>query len=346
MKQRQYRKERDMMCKRLSLIVALIFCAFILLSAQDQISVFIEEVLAIGDADEDLMYQRPGLTTDNEGNIYITDLKNHLIRKFDKNGELLAETGLKGRRPQELQGPSLIKYRNGKLYVSEVYNPGILVFNTDLEYEKEIPVPFTVTDLNVISDEQIAVTALRGDYEEGRAIFCIYNYDVDGNEVEKVVYARGRGFTMMNMVSFAVDRLGEFIVSYTWEDKIEKLEIKLDEEGEEQVEILWSQSLLGKRKVRTKEGKDSKPAFREYPVEAAYKAMALDNRGYILILGGHLSENVNRDVYVLRGNGQYLTTFTLPEPAHAIHVDRNNFLYTRSSKGTAFRKYALRYFYE
>ena len=210
------------MYKRLGFIVALIFCAFILLSAQSQMSVFIEEVLVIGDADEDLMYQRPGLTTDNEGNIYITDLKNHLIRKFDKNGELLAETGLKGRRPQDLQGPNLIKYRNGKLYVSEMYNPGILVYNADLEYEREIPVPFTVTDLNVISDEQIAVTALRGDYEEGRAIYCIYFYDIEGNEVEKIIYARDRRFMMMNMVSFVVDRLGEFIVSYTWEDKINR----------------------------------------------------------------------------------------------------------------------------
>jgi hypothetical protein len=336
-----------MMCKKLGSVVALIFCAFILLSAQSQMSVFIEEVLVIGDADDDLIYQRPGLTTDNEGNIYITDMKNHLVRKFDKNGELLAETGLKGRRPQDLQGPSLIKYRNRKLYVSEAYNPGILVYNTDLEYETEIPVPFTVTDLNVISDEQIAVTALRADYEEGRAIFCIYFYDLEGNEVKKIVYATERKFMMMNMVSFVVDRLGEFLVSYTWEDKIEKLGLKLDEETEEeQVDILWSQNLLGKRKVRMKEGKDSKPAFQEYPAEAAYKDIVLDNRGYILILGGHLSENINRDVYVLRGNGQYLTTFTLPEPAHAMHVDRNNFLYTRSSKGTAFRKYALRYFYE
>jgi len=336
-----------MISRRLGSIVTLIFCAFILLVAQSQLSVFVEEVLVIGDSYEDLMYQRPGLTTDNEGNIYITDLRNNLIRKFDKNGELIKETGLKGRRPRELQGPSLIKYHNEKLYVSEVLSPGILVFNQDLEYAAEIPIPFTVTGLNIISDEQIAVTALRRDYEEGRAIFCIYIYDIEGNEVEKVIYARGRKLTMMNMVNFAVERTGEFIVAYTWEDRIEKLDKTLDEEAEEEkVEILWSQNLLGKRKVRMREEEDSKPVFGEYPVEAVYKAVTLDSRGYILILGGHLSENSNRDVYVLRGNGQYLTTFTLPEPAHAIHVDRNNFLYTRSSKGTAFRKYALKYFHE
>ena len=112
------------------------------------------------------------------------------------------------------------------------------------------------------------------------------------------------------------------------------------------MEILWSQSLVGKKRVRMREEKDERPTFGQYPAEAVFKGISLDNRGYILVLGGHLSENPNRDVYVLRGNGQYLTTITLPEPAHAIHVDRNNFLYARATKGTAFRKYALKYFYE
>ncbi|GAF94513.1 unnamed protein product, partial [marine sediment metagenome] len=226
------------------------------------------------------------------------------------------------------------------------YNHGILVYNTDLEFEIEIPVPFTVTDLYVLSDGQIAVTALKREYEEGRAIYCIYLYDREGNEVERIIYARGRRLTMMNMVSFVVDRRGEFILAYTWEDKIEKLNREVDEEQETQVEILWSQSLVGKKRVRMKEEKDERPTFGQYPAEAVFKGISLDNRGYILVLGGHLSENPNRDVYVLRGNGQYLTTITLPEPAHAIHVDRNNFLYARATKGTAFRKYALKYFYE
>lgn len=335
-----------MRCVKLGSVFILIFSALILLFAQSQMSVYLEEVLVIGDAEEDLMYQRPGLTTDNDGNIYITDLKNNLIRKFDPNGEFLNETGQKGKRPRGLQGPSLIKYFNRKLYVSEVYNPGILVYNKDLEFEIEIPVPFTVTDLYVLSDGQIAVTALKREYEEGRAIYCIYLYDREGNEVERIIYARGRRLTMMNMVSFVVDRRGEFILAYTWEDKIEKLNREVDEEQENQVEILWSQSLVGKKRVRMKEEKDERPTFGQYPAEAVFKGISLDNRGYILVLGGHLSENPNRDVYVLRGNGQYLTTITLPEPAHAIHVDRNNFLYARATKGTAFRKYALKYFYE
>ena len=338
-------------------ICAFLLGAFLLLTAQNQLIVSIEEVLAIGDSYEDLLYQRPGLTTDNQGNIYITDLENNLIKKFDQNGELIKETGLKYKRPAGLQGPSLIKYHDGKIYVSEVYSAGILIYDEELQYQARIPILFTVTDFTILPGERIAVTALKRDYEERNFISCIYIFDFEGKELDKIVYARESKLTMMNMVNFLVDRGGEFVMVYTWQDKIEKLNKKKEaEEGEAEVkegevesdgiEILWTQTLLDQRKVRIKSEQDSKATFGEYPAEAAYKSLAFDNRGYILVLGGDLSENRNRDIYVLRGNGQYLTTVTLTEPAHAIHVDRNNFLYTRSAKGVSFRKYALKYFYE
>ena len=342
---------------RLISICALFLGSFLLLTGQNQLIVSLEQVLAIGESYDDLLYQRPGLTTDNQGNIYITDMENNLIKKFDQNGELIIETGLKYKRPAGLQGPSLIKYHDGKIYVSEVYSAGILIYNEELEYQSRIPILFTVTDFTILSGEQIAVTALKRDYEERNFISCIYIFDFAGKELDKIVYARDSRLTMMNMVNFLVDRGEEFIMAYTWQDKIEKLtkkkeaeegetEVKKGEEESDGIEILWTQNLLEQRKVRIKSENDLKATFGDYPAEAAYKSLAFDNRGYILVLGGHLSENRNRDIYILRGNGQYLTTVTLPEPAHSIHVDRNNFLYARSAKGASFRKYALKYFYE
>jgi len=342
---------------RLISICALFLGSFLLLTGQNQLIVSLEQMLAIGESYDDLLYQRPGLTTDNQGNIYITDMENNLIKKFDQNGELIIETGLKYKRPAGLQGPSLIKYHDGKIYVSEVYSAGILIYNEELEYQSRIPILFTVTDFTILPGEQIAVTALRRDYEERNFISCIYIFDFEGKELDKIVYARDSRLTMMNMVNFLVDRGEEFVMAYTWQDKIEKLakkkaaeeaetEVEESEEESDGIELLWTQNLLEQRKVRIKSENDSKATFGDYPAEAAYKSLAFDNRGYILVLGGHLSENRNRDIYILRGNGQYLTTITLPEPAHAIHVDRNNFLYARSAKGASFRKYALKYFYE
>lgn len=323
---------------KLSLITILFFCCISILPAQRRLSVYIEEVLAIGEKFEDLIYQRPGVTTDNEGNIYISDLENNSIKKYNKNGELIKESVQKGEESEEFRGPSLIKYYNGKLYVSEVYKPGIQVLDRNLEFEFKIPIRFTMTDLNIISRDQIAVSALIYDWFEGNFVSCIYIYDSKGEEKEKIIYSRDRNFTMMNMINFVVDRRYNFFIAYTWKDKIGRY----NKDGK----LLWTKSLLDNKKVKTRIEKGSKPTFGEYPVEAVYKSIALDTRGNLFVLGGHLSENSCRDVYVLSKSGQHLTTFTLPETSHVIYIDRKNFLYSRSDKGMTLRKYALKYFYE
>jgi len=326
--------------KKLASIAPWFFCSLILFPSQSQLKVYLEEVLALGENFEDLIYQRPGVTTNEDGNIYMTDIKSNTIKKFSPAGELMNEIGHKGEGSGALSGPNVIRYHQGKIYVSETYNPGILVYDENLEYQFKIPLTFTLSDIYVFSKDQIAGSTLirDRDAEEGRYLYCIYVFNSQGKEVEKVVYATDDQFTLMNMVSVCMDRGNNVYIAYTWEDKIEKI----DRNGK----IAWSQSLLGEKKVEIRKEEGADPIFGEYPLEATYKSIALDSRGYILVLGGHLSENSCQDVYILNLNGQHIATFTLPEPAHAIHIDSKNFLYARSDKGTTFRKYSLKYFYE
>lgn len=326
--------------KKLDSIAPWFLCSLILFSSQSQLKVYLEEMLVFGDTFEDLIYQRPGLTTDENENIYMTDIKNNTIKKFSPAGELVNEIGHKGEGSGTLNGPNVIRYHQGKIYVSEAFSPGILVYDENLEYQFKISLTFTMSDIYVLSKDQIAVSTLirDKDAEEGQYLYCIYIFNSQGKEVEKVVYATDDQFTLMNMASVGMDRSNNVYIAYTWKDKIEKI----DRNGK----IAWSQSLLGERKVEIRKEKGANPIFGEYPLEATFKSIALDSRGYILVLGGHLSENSCQDVYILNKNGQHIATFTLPEPAHAIHIDSKNFLYSRSDKGTAFRKYSLKYFYE
>lgn len=326
--------------KRLTLLALLFFLTLSFLPGQIQLKVYLEEVLALGDTFEDMVYQRPGVATDEEGNIYTADLKNSSIKKYSETGELLAEVKEKGASQGQLMGPSVVRYHGGKVYVTEAFNPGILVFDRNLDFMFSISLKFTPTDMWIFSEEQIAVSTLIRDrkMEEGVYLYCVYIYDQQANEIEKVVYGKDRKFTLMNMVSFCMDGDTNVYLAYTWEDRIEKI----DAAGE----TAWSQSLLGKRKVKMRREKGKRPLFGEFPLEAAYKSIALDPRGYLLVLGGHLSINGCQDVYVLNKNGQHAATFTLPRPAHAIHIDNNNFLYTRSDSEGTLRKYSLKYFYE
>jgi hypothetical protein len=323
------------------LISAAIFSFSIMafLAGQEQMSrIFLDEVLSIDGIEGVVMYQNVGLTTDSEDNIYVTDLKGDSIKKFNKIGELIDKKGRNGTGPEEFDEPSLIKYFNDKLYLTESHRPGITVFDKNLIINSTIPLRFTVTDLNFTSGNQLAVSTLALDRsEEGDFNFCIYLYDFAGNEKGKVVYETAKSFTMMNMINFKIDRSNNYLIAYCWQDKIEKL----DRNGN----LLWVRSLLGTRGVRTKKIKGTKVTLSEYPLETVYRAVALDTYGNLFVLGGDLSENKNRDVYVLRSDGQQILTFTLPESSHTIYIDNKNNLYSRSEDGLIVRKYALKYFY-
>jgi len=333
------------------LIATLFFSIFAILIAQNQlIGIDIEEVLTIEGLGESLIYQRGSVTTDYEGNIYITDLEDYSIKKFSNIGELIAVTGKKGDEPGEFQGPNIIRYYRGKIYVSEVYSSGIQVFDDDLNFKFKIPIPFTMTDFNVLYENRIAISTLIKDRSETGFIFCIYFYDSRGNrekkeegeekkeEDDKIVYSTDKDFTMMNTVSFQDYRKNYFMIAYDWKDKIDRYY--------KSGRLVWTRSLLDKKDAQTRKEGYSKRSFGVYPVEAVYKAISLDKQGNLFILGGDLSENINRDVYVLSKDNELITTFTLPEASRTIHIDRNNFLYSRSEDGKKLKKYAVEYIFE
>ena len=337
---------------KLLLMAAIFFLILAILTAQNQLkSIDIEEVLTIEGLGESLVYQRGSVTTDYEGNIYVTDLEDYSIKKFNSSGGLIKVTGKKGDEPGEFQGPNIIRYYRGKIYVSEVYRPGIQVFDDDLNFKFKIPIPFTMTDFNVLYEDRIAVSTLIKDRSETGFIFCIYFYDSKGNrekkeeeveekkeEDDKIIYATDKDFTMMNTVSFQDYRKNYFMIAYDWKDKIDRYY--------KSGRLVWTRSLLDNKDAQTRKEEYSKRSFGVYPVETVYRAIALDVQGNLLILGGDLSENVNRDVYVLSNDNELITTFTLPEASRTIHIDRNNFLYSRSEDGKKLMKYAIEYIYE
>ena len=255
-------------------------------------------------------------------------------------GELIKVAGKKGDEPGEFQGPNIIRYYRSKLYVSEVYRPGIQVFDEDLNFEFKIPIRFTVTDFNIISEDRIAVSTLIQDKLEADYIFCIYIYDQEGIEAEedRIIYSTEKKFSMMNTISFGLYRRSYFLIAFDWIDRIERYY--------KSGRLVWTKNLLGEKRARTRREKHSKRVFGVYPVETAYKSITLDRHGNVYILGGDFSENISRDVYVMSINGHHLTTFTLPEASRTIHIDRKNFLYSRSEDGKTIKKYSLEYFYE
>lgn len=92
------------------------------------------------------------LTTDDDDNIYTTDMYNNRIQKFTSNGKFLLTFGTKtilvdpqtfltgrdGSVPKTtFKNPSSITYKNNKLFVVDTFNNRIQIFDKDGEFIKQ-----------------------------------------------------------------------------------------------------------------------------------------------------------------------------------------------------------------
>jgi len=290
--------------------------------------VSLEEVLSIGGLDDDLLYMWVGVTTDPKGNIYVTDAMDYSIKKFNDQGILVKKAGRKGQGPGEFLAVRLIGYADGLLWVTDQNRLGIQVFDENLNYRKQIPFSLHIWDLRILSEDNIFISSPFIVQPEK-----IIPLDFKGKAKVDMSHFQEKQDYWRNFRKFEVDSLGNFYVVFTFEDRIEKLDQNLKK--------IWSRDLLGKKKARRKKA-EMTFGFPQLPTEIVYKDVALDSSGNLFILGGNISKNPSRDVYVLDGEGNHWLTFTLPEPSHCIHLDGRNFLYARAGQGVTLKKYRLK----
>jgi len=305
--------------KKLLFFCTLFFIALVAAYSQN-IKIKIEEVLTIGQDDEGIIFQWVGLTTDKKGNVYITDLKDYSIKKFDKEGRFIKKTGRKGQGPGEFTTPGIIRFKDGNLFVSQIQQTGIQVFDTDLNYIKNIPLKVIPTSFRVVGEEQLALSQLASNEIQ------VFNFK--GMKINSIQYKQDQHW-MLNAVDFIKSK-DSYYLCFKWQDII----CKHSSSGRK----IWECSILKVDKIKTK-----KIGNFTLPKDICFKSICFDNKNYLYILGGHLSKNINRDVYVLSQNGKWIETINLPEQTHMIHIDSNSFLYSRSEYGTLVKKFKLIY---
>jgi hypothetical protein len=270
-----------------------------------------------------------GITTDPRNNIYVTDAMDYSIKKFDATGVLIRKSGRKGQGPGEFQAPRLIEYHKGLIYVTDEQIPGIQVFDEELNYKYHIILNLPIYDLSFGPDDKIYVLSGVAASPEG---LVIVNPEED-NKVDLINPMDRKGF-WSNWKKVKIDRAGYFYFASTFEDKIEKRDGQMRE--------VWSRNLQGKKKAKFKKSRiNFGPS--EIPAEVLYKDIALDIYGNLFIMGGHVSQNPSRDIYVLDNQGHHLLTLTLPESSHCIHIDSENCLYSRAGMATIIKKFKLKY---
>jgi len=306
------------------LFLAVLFCSrlqFILAEEVRQVS--LEEVLSIGNLDDNILFQWAGVAVDSQNYIYVTDAMDYCLKKFDCQGNLQKKIGRKGQGPGEFLAPRLLDCSRAYIYVTDQYVPGFQVFNKDLKFQHRIPLRMFINDFKVISDSEIAVAAVTSDQT------CrILVLNTKGEVIRKFHYSEKKSSLMMNWIDFDFDSRKNLYIAYNFQDKI----VKFDPQGKK----LWSHSLMKMKHVKKK-----KVGSFVVPCEIVYKDIAVDSTGKVYVLSGEFSKNPSRDVYVLDPEGKQKAVLTLPEGSHCIYIDGSDFLYSRAGDGITLKKYRI-----
>ncbi len=109
---------------------------------KDPIMVFDREGKHLRSWGNDLVKTAHGLRVDRDNNVWITDIGNHLVRKFNAEGKLLLTLGKKdqpGDTPEQFNKPTDVAVGpSGEFYVSDGYgNSRVVKFSKEGKYLKE-----------------------------------------------------------------------------------------------------------------------------------------------------------------------------------------------------------------
>jgi hypothetical protein len=285
----------------------------------------LKEVLSIGGLDDEALFQWTGVAADSEGFIYVLDAMDYSLKKFDPRGALVKKTGQRGQGPGEFMIPRLLDASPGLLFVTDQNVAGIYVFDRELNFKKKIPSPALIAHMKALGDDRVAVAAMS--VQGPGRILVLSDKGEILSELPYLVQEEG---ALMDSISFVPDADGRFYLAFLFQDRVEKW----SPDGKR----FWSKTLLGGKKSGTK-----KIASFTLPGETCFKDIALDRRGHVFVLGGHLAKSPSRTVFVLSTEGELLTTFTLPDTSHCLYIDRDNDLYVRANDGITLKKYRIVY---
>lgn len=287
--------------------------------------IILKETLSIGALDDEALFQWTGVAADPDGFIYVLDAMDYSLKKFDPRGALIKKTGRRGQGPGEFMVPRLLDASPNFLFATDQNVAGVYVFDRELNFKKKIPCPTLIAHLKALGDDKVAVAAMS--FQEPGRILVLNG---EGKVLSEIAYLDNNPGVLMDSISFIPDAEGRFYLAFLFQDRIEKW----SPDGKR----LWSRSLLGGKKAATR----TISSF-TLPGETCFKDIALDGRGHVFVLGGHLSKAPSRTVFVLNTEGDLLTTFTLPDTSHCLYLDRDGFLYARANDGITLKKYRVLY---
>ncbi len=145
----------------------------------------LEEDLSIGNEENDnfLFYRIRGIAVDDFGNIFVGDMSNFRIQKFDKNGNYLQTIGSQGQGPGEFELPTKIRIdtTTGNIYVKDQAY-GIEIFNEQGNPVKGFKIEKSFSDFQL--DENGNIIGIFRTFSELNQTNSVCKVNADGQMLE------------------------------------------------------------------------------------------------------------------------------------------------------------------
>jgi len=133
----------------------------------------LHEDLSIGREDDKnyLFHRIRGIDVDNEGNIFVDDMSNFRIQKYDRKGKYLQTFGRKGQGPGDFQMPMLARIENnsGNILVKD-YGENLVILNKQGIYINNIHLGKLIYDFIPNEDETIIAILMTGNMDKKHSL--------------------------------------------------------------------------------------------------------------------------------------------------------------------------------
>jgi hypothetical protein len=304
-----------------------------------EIKLDLEEDLKIGRADDDnfLFYRVRGIDVDKDGNIYVADMSNYRIQKFDKSGKYALTFGRQGQGPGEFDLPTNVRIEEkmGNVLVKDqAYT--IEFFSPEGKPLKSIRLEHGYYDFRVTPEGTIlAVMGTESELQMTQSL-C----KIDAQARAELTYAQFP-------YNLYMQKMGESVLSISTGHELALHFNLLDPQsvvyGHSKEYELMVSDLGGKVLYRIKKDEPypkftdtEKKNFRKIPLpefKPYFYALFVDDLGRIYVQRNqadfHVKEDVQKEVDVFSKDGYFLYRTRLPKETFVI---RNGCLYALEVK--------------
>jgi len=273
-----------------------------------------------------LLYSVSGISVDDRGNTYVTDILEYALEKFDRRGRLVARTGRRGTGPGEFRAPSLSVTGRGRVIVVQMEDPRIEVFDTALTFMREITVSGGLpVDLAPSGADAFAV-ALCGD--STRAEVLVYRSRSDAPPARLRLSQTGCRFPLYAAVRIALSPGGDIVAAYLFMNRVE----------------VYGRggNYLRRFAIACMRGDAVSPGERPVPEETYFRKVLVDRDGSIVLLGGNRSPHPGRDLFICSPTGKLQRILVLAEKPRVVSLGGPHRLLATDESGTKIVEYMLK----